>query len=76
MILNNPETEIFVLFYESVAGKIYCNLHAKNLDAKWLMNNFNAEGTKEKVFFELPNKTLAEAEIEVVGEVRKKMMGS
>jgi len=75
MILNTPQTEIFVLLYETAVGNIFGSLHTKHHDAKWLLNNFGGEGTKEKAVFELPDKILTEAEMKVVNEIRKKIVG-
>ncbi len=74
LIANSPQAEIVLLLYEKpdsdIGGQLYTTL---NYDSRYLLNNFDIEGTKNFVSFVLKNKTLQEAEAEVVNEIRNKL---
>lgn len=78
MVLNSPQVQMFLLIYETTVGNVKGNLYVikgdkKVNDARWLLNNWEVSGTREKVSFEIKNKTLTEVEMELVGEIRQKM---
>ncbi len=78
LIVSMPKTEIVVLLYEkrlngsnTINALIYS---IKNINAVELVQRFNPEGNKEFAKFELTNTSLPEAEREVIGEIRKKLV--
>ncbi|HPA25451.1 MAG TPA: DHH family phosphoesterase [bacterium] len=78
MVLNSPQAQMFLLIYETALNKIMANLYVvkgdKNInDARWLLNNWETIGTREKVSFEIKNKSLAQVEMELVADIRNKI---
>lgn len=78
MILNSAQIKIFLLIYETpenlIKGQLFvAEADKKASDAKWLLNNLEISGTREKVFFTIKNKTLTETEMELIAELRNKI---
>lgn len=76
LIVSMPKTEIVVLLHEdgiadSVKAIVYS---AKKFDAVYVTRKFGADGSKELVRFSLSGKTLAQAEREVIEEIKKQII--
>jgi nanoRNase/pAp phosphatase (c-di-AMP/oligoRNAs hydrolase) len=78
LIVSMPKTEIIVLLYEDRRGEqvdikvlIYS---VKNRDAVFLSRKFNPQGNKDLARFTLTGVTLAEAEHQVIEEIKKQLV--
>lgn len=76
LIVNIPQAKVIVLFYETIQENISTShglIYAiKNLDAMNLVQEFNPHGTKTLAQISL-NKSLAEAEKEVIDSLTEKL---
>lgn len=75
LITNSPQAEIVCLIYEKPDGNIGGQLYTTpSYDSKYLLNNLEVQGTKNFVSFVLRDVSLQEAEAEVIGEIREKLI--
>jgi nanoRNase/pAp phosphatase (c-di-AMP/oligoRNAs hydrolase) len=78
LIVSMPKTEIVVLLFEEKRGEIIdiqTMVYAvKNRDAIFIASNFNPSGNKSLARFVLANTTLAEAQRQVIEEVKKQLV--
>lgn len=74
LIVNSPQADIVLLLYETQSDKIQGRLYtAPQIDSKYLLNNLNIQGNKNFVTFSLKDKSLQQAEKEVILEIRQKL---
>ncbi|MCG2686559.1 DHH family phosphoesterase [Candidatus Parcubacteria bacterium] len=74
MIINSPEAEIMLLVYEKKDAKIGVEFWTnEKYDARQILGDLGARGTKTFVSFEVENKNLNEVESEVISEIREKI---
>lgn len=78
LINNSPEAKITLLLHEHAGNdghKIHGLLNTnKNYDAKTLVERYNAKGTKDNASFIITEKTLKEAEHEVVQHLKTSLL--
>lgn len=78
LIVNMPKTEAIVLLFESrneAAIDIKALVYAvKNRDAVFLARSFNPQGNKDLAKFTLTSVSLAEAERQVIDEIKKQLV--
>ncbi len=76
LIISMPKTEVIVLLYEDNQSNIIKAIvySVKKLDAMYLTRKFEPEGNKEMVKFSLSEKNLAQAEREVIEEIKKQIL--
>ncbi|MFH1292176.1 MAG: DHH family phosphoesterase [bacterium] len=76
LITNSPEARIILLLYEKsgsdgkVNGMLVCE---DQHDAKLLTQPFNSQGDKKRALFVIENKTLKQAEEEVLSNLQKNL---
>jgi len=77
LIVSMPKTEVVILLYEEAIGeniRIQAVAYsAKNLDAMFMARKFNPQGSKELAKFIVPASNLAQAEHEVLTEIKKQL---
>jgi nanoRNase/pAp phosphatase (c-di-AMP/oligoRNAs hydrolase) len=79
LIGNAPEAKVVILIYENnrdnagISGYIFAD---RQYDAKLLVQPFSPEGDKKTASFNLPGKTLKEAEKEIIENVKKIISGN
>lgn len=77
LIVTMPKTEVVVLLFESQRGEtkvIQAMIYAiKNRDAVFLTRKFNPTGNKDLARFILTGVSLAEAEKEVIEEIKRQL---
>lgn len=77
LIVSMPKTEVIVLLFEEKRGELIdvkVMVYAvKNRDAIFIARNFNPAGNKDLARFVLTGTTLAEAERQVIDEVKKQL---
>ncbi len=75
LIVDTPQAEVIVIFYEKepnlVKGIIYT---IRALNALDILAGYNPEGTKDFTHFTLKNKTLLEAEAEVINKIKSRLI--
>lgn len=72
LIFDSQKTEIIVLIFEEISGKISAIMNCgKNYDAKKFHNHFGGELHGNEIMFEIKNKNLIEAEQMVLDEIKK-----
>jgi phosphoesterase RecJ-like protein len=74
LINNSPEAKLILLLYENTRGenKVHGFLSVdKQYDAKIILQSFRPEGNKKNASFVIPEKTIKEAENEVVEKIKK-----
>jgi nanoRNase/pAp phosphatase (c-di-AMP/oligoRNAs hydrolase) len=76
-ILNtSPEAKTIVLLYETAEGEVAGLVTTQpHLDAKTLTRGFNPLGTKNRVKISSPQKDLATAEAEIIGQIKMRLAG-
>lgn len=78
LIINSPEAKVILLLYETQTQTAEQKIHGlvvadEQHDAKTLVQSLNPQGHKNKVSFIIENKTLREAEKEVLEIIREKL---
>ncbi len=74
LISNSPEAEITILFYETIPNQVNGLIHtARNHDALTLAKPFNPDGNKNLAHFNLKEKSLLEAQREVITKVKERL---
>jgi len=74
LIANAPEAETIILFYETTPNQIEGLIYtSKNYDALFLTKPFNPEGTKNLARFYLKDKSLLEAQREVIEKIKERL---
>lgn len=76
MVVSMPQIEIVVLLYEDNESALIKAIvySVKKFDAVYLTRKFNASGSKELVRLFLPVRNLAQAEREVIEEIKRQLI--
>ena len=78
LIVSMPRTEAVVLLYEDKRGEVpvvQAMVYAiKNHDAAFMARKFNPSGNKDMAKFVLTGTTLAEAERNVIEEIKRQLV--
>jgi phosphoesterase RecJ-like protein len=74
LISNAPEAEIIILFYETAPDQICGLIHTnRNYNALTLTQPFNPVGVKTSAHFYLKDKSLFEAQREVIEKIKERL---
>jgi phosphoesterase RecJ-like protein len=75
LIVSMPKTEIIVLIYEKPdnQGLEVIVYSVKNLNSLFIVKKYNPQGNTDMAKFQLSNISLAEAEREIIGEIKHKI---
>ena len=75
LLINSPSAEVIVLLFEKNGTTgVFGTVITTVIDARHLVDKYNANGTKRKINFYIKNKNLAQVEKELVEEIKNKIV--